>query len=89
MATTVAEILVEPSMTWLLVSTSPAALTTMPVPAAASLLYCSAVLMITRPGLTLVTVACSPPVSGPDAEPGAGTAPLPGSATPEPPDPGL
>ena len=84
-----AVILVEFSMTWLLVSTSPPALITMPVPAAASLLYCSAVLMITRPGLTLVTMACSPPVSGPDAEPGAGTAPLPGREMPEPPDPGL
>ncbi len=29
-------------MTWLLVSTSPSALITMPVPAAVSLLYCSA-----------------------------------------------
>jgi hypothetical protein len=35
---TVAVILVEFSMTWLLVSTSPSELITMPVPAAASLL---------------------------------------------------
>ena len=75
-------------MTWLLVSTSPSALITMPVPAAASLLYCRAVLMITRPGLTLVTMACSPPASG-AAGAGAGTAPLPGSEMPELPDPGL
>src|SRR5271170_4655661 len=47
-------------MTWLLVSTSPSALITMPVPAAASLSYWSVVLMITRPGLTLVTMSCSP-----------------------------
>ena len=47
-------------MTWLLVSTSPSALITMPVPAAASLLYCNAVSMITKPGLTLVTMSRSP-----------------------------
>src|SRR5690242_12066978 len=68
----VAVIVVEPLMTWLLVSTSPSALITMPVPAAASLAYCSVVLMITRPGLTLVTMACSPPLSGADRAPGAG-----------------
>jgi hypothetical protein len=83
---TVAVILVEPLMTWLLVSTSPSALITMPVPAAASSAYCSVVLMITRPGLTLVTMACSPPVGGADRAPGAGTAPLPGREMPEPPD---
>jgi hypothetical protein len=44
--------LVESSMTWLLVSTSPSALITMPVPAAASLSYRGVVLMIARPGLT-------------------------------------
>src|SRR5271166_2446200 len=47
-------------MTWLLVSTSPSALMTMPVPAAASLSYRGVVLMIARPSLTLVTMACSP-----------------------------
>jgi hypothetical protein len=46
---TVAVILVEPLMTWLLVSTSPSALITMPVPATASPAHCSVVLMITRP----------------------------------------
>ena len=60
----------------------------MPVPAAASLSNCRFVSMITRPGSTLVTMACSPPVSG-AAGAGAGTAPLPGSEMPEPPDPGL
>jgi hypothetical protein len=59
-AATVAVILVESSITWLLVSTSPSALITMPVPAAASLLYCRAVLMITRPGLTLVSSSIWP-----------------------------
>lgn len=49
---TVPVILVESSMTWLLVSTSPSALITMPVPAAASLSYRGVVLMIARPGLT-------------------------------------
>src|SRR5580700_1450559 len=47
-------------MTWLLVSTTPSGLITMPVPAACSLLYCSVVLMRTRPGWTLFTMACSP-----------------------------
>src|ERR1700730_18500604 len=51
---------VEPSMTWLLVSTRPSGLITMPVAAACSLLYCSVVLMMTRPGATLFTTACSP-----------------------------
>src|SRR6516165_1510439 len=46
-------------MTWLLVSTRPSGLITMPVPAACSLLYCSVVSMITRPGRTLFTIACS------------------------------
>ena len=55
MDTTVALILVESSMTWLLVSTRPPEVITMPVPAASSPLYCSAVLMITRPGSTLLT----------------------------------
>ena len=50
----VAVIEVEPSMTWLLVSTRPSELITMPVPAACSLLYCSVVLMMTRPGCDLV-----------------------------------
>jgi hypothetical protein len=36
--------------------------------------------------LTLVTMACSPPVGGADRAPGAGTAPLPGREMPEPPD---
>ena len=47
-------------MTWLLVSTRPSGLITMPVAAACSLLYCSVVLMMTRPGATLFTTACSP-----------------------------
>jgi len=47
-------------MTWLLVSTRPSGLITMPVAAASSPLYCSAVLMMTRPGATLFTMACSP-----------------------------
>ena len=75
-------------MTWLLASTSPPALITMPVPAAASLSYRGVALVIARPGLTLVTMACSPPDSWAAEEPGAGTAPLPGREMPEPPDPG-
>src|ERR1700722_5339333 len=66
-----AVIAVESSMTWLLVSTRPSELITMPVAAADSLLYCSAVLIRTRPGETLFTMACSllmllvgPPVLG-------------------------
>ena len=55
----VAEIEVESSMTWLLVSTRPLELSTMPVAAAASLLYCSVVLISTRPGSTLPMMACS------------------------------
>src|SRR6266478_2871765 len=47
-------------MTWLLVSTRPPGLITMPVAAACSLLYCSVVLMMTRPGATLFMMACSP-----------------------------
>ena len=83
MAATVAVILVESSMTWLLVSTSPSGLITMPVPAPASPLYCIVVLMTTRPGSTLFTTCCSalpvpPPAAGLAA--GAGTALLPGSA---------
>src|SRR5256885_2164374 len=77
-AATVAVILVEPSITWLLVSTRPsAALITMPVPAARSLLYCSVVLMITMPWPPLFR----PPVAAP-APPllGVGTAVL-GTAT--------
>ena len=69
-------------MTWLLVSTSPSALITMPVPAAASLSYCSVVLMITRPGSTLFTTCCSPlpvPPLAAGLAAGVGTAPLPGS----------
>src|SRR5215469_1513971 len=69
-------------MTWLLVSTSPSALSTIPVPAAASLLYWSAVLTITRPGLTFAARACSPLGSGGAEAAGAGTAPLPGRETP-------
>jgi hypothetical protein len=65
-------------MTWLLVSISPSALITVPVLAAASLSYRGVVLMIAGPGLTLVTMACSPPDSWAAEEPGAGTAPLPG-----------
>src|SRR6516164_4339748 len=67
---------VEPSMTWLLVSTRPSWLITMPVPAACSLLYCSVVSMTTRPGRTLATIACSlelvpePPPPGPGTEGG-------------------
>src|SRR6185369_11144538 len=69
-AATVALILVEFSMTWLLVSTRPlSALITMPVPAARSLLFCSVVLMMTTPCPTLVRL---PP------------APLPSTAVPEP-----
>jgi hypothetical protein len=69
-AGTVAAILVAFSMTWLLVSTRPlSALITMPVPAARSLLYCSAVLMITTPCATLLRLPCTP-------LPGAGTAVL-------------
>src|SRR5436190_14560760 len=76
-AATVAVILVEPSITWLLVSTRPsAALITMPVPAARSLLYCSVVLMITMPWPTLFRL----PVAAPDPPLlGVGTAAL-GSA---------
>src|ERR1700733_8131121 len=53
----VAVMLVESSITWLLVSTRPSELITMPVPAACSLLYCSVVLMMTRPGSTLLRIA--------------------------------
>ena len=52
-------ILVAFSMTWLLVSTRPPALSTMPVPAACSLLYCSVVLMMTRLGSTFFRTAAS------------------------------
>ena len=48
-------------MTWLLVSTSPSALITMPVPAAAPLSYRGVVLMVAGPGLTLVTDLASHP----------------------------
>src|ERR1700722_4925000 len=58
-----ATIAVESSMTWLLVSTRPSALITMPVAAACSPLYCSEVLMMTRPGATLFTTACSLPLT--------------------------
>ena len=75
-------ILAESSTTWLLVSTSPLALITMPVPAAASLSYRGVVLMIARPGFTLVTVACSPPDSWAAEEPGAGTARFPAGKCP-------
>src|SRR5271163_81503 len=62
-------------MTWLLVSTRPSGLITMPVAAADSPLYCSVVLMMTRPGVTLFTMACSPAlVLGLPL--GCGTAPL-------------
>src|SRR3984957_20881855 len=54
-----ATIAVELSMTWLLVSTRPSGLITMPVAAACSPSYCSVVLMMTRPGATLFTTACS------------------------------
>ena len=68
MAATVALILVEFSITWLLVSTRPrAALITMPVPAARSLLYCSVVLMMTTPCPTLARLppaALFPPLLG-------------------------
>ena len=48
-------------MTWLFVSTRPLpALITMPVPAACSLLYCSVVLMITRPCSTLLRLPVVP-----------------------------
>jgi hypothetical protein len=67
-AATVALILVEFSMTWLLVSTRPlSALITMPVPAARSLLYCSVVLMMTTPCPTLARLppaAPFPPLLG-------------------------
>ena len=63
-------------MTWLFVSTRPSALITMPVPAACSLLYCSVVLMITRPCSTLLRFpdAPDPPLLG------EGTAVLGGGA---------
>ncbi len=61
-------------MTWLFVSTRPSALITMPVPAACSLLYCSVVLMITRPWPTLFRPAC--PAFVPDPPLGVGTAVL-------------
>ena len=70
-------------MTWLFVSTSPSALTTMPVPAATSLSYWSVVLMSTRPGLTLLTMSCWVLASGASEGAGAGTAPLPGSELPD------
>src|SRR5580693_6591619 len=74
-------------MTWLLVSTRPSLLMTIPVPAPASLSYCSELLMRTTPGLTLLMIALSallvlPPLAGgPDDElPGVGTDPAPGNA---------
>jgi hypothetical protein len=51
-------------------ATDSAVLTGIANPAAASLLYSSVVLMITTPGLTLVTMACSPPASGEAEQPG-------------------
>ena len=67
-------------MTWLLVSTRPPELITMPVAAACSLLYCSVVLMMTRPGATLFTIACSPALVLGLLLPGCGTALLGGGA---------
>ena len=90
MAGTVAVIAVESSMTWLLVSTSPLELITMPVPAARSLLYWSVVLMITTPGRTRAAMSCALLPSGAAEDGGAGTMPLPGRyPPPEPPDAGL
>ena len=70
-------------MTWLLVSTSPLELITMPVPAACSLLYRSAVLMITTPGRTRAAMSCAFLPSGAAGDAGTGTVPLPGEELPE------
>src|SRR5580700_4866652 len=67
-------------MTWLLVSTRPPEVITMPVAAACSLLYCSVVLMMTRPGVTLFTIACSPALVLGLLLPGCGAALLGGRA---------
>ena len=50
---------VEPSTTWLLVSTTPLEERIMPVPAAAPSSYLSVELMYTMPGLTLFATECS------------------------------
>jgi hypothetical protein len=75
--------LVEFSMTWLLVSTSPSGLITMPVPEPARLLYWSVLLTITRPGSTLFMIACwlALPVGAPllGEAAGLGTALPPGT----------
>ena len=89
MAGTVTVTDVESSMTWLLVSTSPLGLITMPVPAACSLLYRRAVLMITTPGRTRAAMSCALLPIGAAEDGGAGTMPLPWAEPPEPPDAGL
>src|ERR1700677_4718717 len=69
-------------MTWLLVRIRPLELSTMPVPAACSLLYCSVVLMMTRLGSTFFSTAASaalvpgamPGMIGLGLLPGAGAA---------------
>ena len=48
---------VAPSITWLLVSTSPEEETIIPVPSAVSPLYLSVEVMSTRPGFTFFTTA--------------------------------
>ena len=62
----VTEIVVAPSITWLLVSTSPLEVSTMPVPAASSFSSFKVVLMSTRPGST--AAATDEAFGLPDAE---------------------
>src|SRR5260370_10577810 len=69
---------VDPSITWLLVSTSPDEEMIIPVPSAVSFLYFSVETMSTRPGSTFFTTAAG--TSGADEDPlpaallcGAGT----------------
>jgi len=78
---------VESSITWLLVSTSPSELITMPDPAARSLSYRSVVSMITTPGRTRAATPFALLPSGAAEAAGAGTMPLPDAPLPEEPLP--
>ena len=82
--TRVACTLVAWSITWLLVSTRPPAVTIIPVPSAVSPLYLSVAVMSTRPGSTFFATI--------DGSSGAAEAPLPdalscGPGTPPPAEP--
>ena len=69
-STSLAWMIVAPSITWLLVSTSPDDEMIIPVPSAVSLLYLSVEMMSTRPGLTFAaTFAAAARLSGADEDP--------------------